>query len=164
VAAVVIFGGVVSTLGFVAGNAFGTPRYAYAMARDGYLPRALAWIDPRRGVPLGAIIATCIASTVMTLGFSDGPLFAMSNLAVAVQYLGTSLAVGKSGLGKAAPRRIPRVVLGMLGTVVSVWILGKGTAGERRIAALALVCGVLLGIGSRFWAKRRAGGSRSSAA
>jgi amino acid transporter len=154
---VVIWGGVVSTLGFVAGNAFGTPRYAYAMAQDGYLPRALAFVDPRRGAPLGAIAATAIVSVVLTLSFSDGPLFAISNLAVAVQYLGTCLAVGWGAL-RGGERRGRRFFFAVAGAAVSLWILGKGTAEERRVAFAALAAGALFGVGRYLtagWPRRK---------
>jgi amino acid transporter len=151
---VVIWGGVVSTLGFTAGNAFGTPRYAYAMALDGYLPRALAWIEPRRGAPLGAIIATGLVSSIMTASFTDGPLFAMSNLAVAVQYLGTCLAVARLPPQPGGTPRALRISIALTGALVSVWILGKGTSLERRISAAALAAGLVLGLINRYYARR----------
>src|SRR5688572_7243202 len=41
-AVVVSVGGLISMLGFVSGSALGTPRYLYAVALEGHLPRALA--------------------------------------------------------------------------------------------------------------------------
>ena len=156
---VVIWGGVISTLGFVAGNAFGTPRYAYAMAQDGYLPRVLAYVDARRGAPLGAIAATGVIAAIMTASFPGRALVGMSNLAVAVQYLGTCLAIGR-GAWRAKPSdavegsRSVRLLAAILGTAVSAWILAQGDATERVIAAVALAVGLVLGVGSRALSRR----------
>src|SRR5690606_3776155 len=44
-------GGLISTLGFVSGSALGTPRYLYAVALEGQLPRGLAAIHARHQSP-----------------------------------------------------------------------------------------------------------------
>ncbi len=154
---VVIWGGVVSTLGFVAGNAFGTPRYAYAMAQDGYLPRALAYVSARRGAPLGAIAATGVVAAIMTASFPQDALFGMSNVAVAVQYLGTCLAIAVAA--RRGDRRVRRVVLGVLGAAVSIWIMSAGAGVEVRTAAYALAVGVALGLLERLISRARRRGS-----
>ncbi len=149
---IVVWGGVISTLGFVAGNAFGTPRYAFAMAEDGYLPRALAYVDPRRGAPLGAIAATGILAAILAATVVGGVLFALSNLAVAVQYLGTCLAIGKSAFVDRQATKRRRALRGLIalgGAAVSVWIMLQGVASERRTAALAVGLGLLVGLLSK---------------
>jgi amino acid transporter len=143
---VVAWGGIVSTLGFVAGNAFGTPRYAFAMAEDGALPRALSYVDPRRGAPLAAIALTCTCAAVLTASFPARALVGISNLAVAVQYLGTCFAVA---LAAARARRHGALAVAALGALVSCWILTQGDAVERRTAAACLLVGVLVGALSR---------------
>ena len=142
------WGGVISTMGFVAGNAFGTPRYAYAMAEDGYLPRALAYVDAKRGAPLGAILATGICAAVLTATFSERALVGISNLAVAVQYLGTCLAVAWAGRRTKARRSLTMIVAG-LGAAVSVWIMCQGDAVERMTAVAAIAVGIGVGLLSR---------------
>jgi amino acid transporter len=153
----VVWGGVISTLGFVAGNAFGTPRYAHAMAEDGYLPRVLAYVDPIRSAPLGAIAATAIITVAMTACFPEGALFGMSNLAVAVQYLGTSLVIAYLGLRPRVgqPRRPLHVVVGVMGAAMSVWIMSAGTLVETRTAGIALAIGACFGAGAWLLRRRR---------
>lgn len=153
---VVVWGGVVSTLGFVAGNAFGTPRYAFAMAEDGYLPRVLAYVDPRRGAPLGAIVATGLCAAFLSATFPGRALVGISNLAVAVQYLGTCLAVAREALRDGRPRRALTLCIAAAGVTVSVWVLLQGDAVERRTASIAVGLGVLVGVISRRLTRGRA--------
>ncbi len=150
---VVVWGGVVSTLGFVAGNAFGTPRYAFAMAEDGYLPKVLAYVDPRRGAPLGAIAATCICAAILAASFPGRALVGISNLAVAVQYLGTCLAVGRESLREDRAGKLRTLLLAASGSAVSLWVLMQGDPVERKTAAVAIGLGVIVGLISRRTAK-----------
>lgn len=146
---IVVWGGVISTLGFVAGNAFGTPRYAFAMAEDGYLPRALTYVSRRRGAPLGAIVATGLCAAALTASFPGRALVGISNLAVAVQYLGTCLAIGRGALVGRGWRRGLRALAAGLGILVSIWILAQGDAVERRTAFGAVALGLVIGYFSR---------------
>ena len=53
---VILVGGSISMLGFLSGDALGTPRSLYAFARDGLLPAPLARLHPRFRTPWLAII------------------------------------------------------------------------------------------------------------
>ena len=88
-------GGVISTLGFVSGSALGTPRYLFAAAEDGHLPRALARVHPHFESPHLAVLATGAIACLLVIPFDYRSLIGMSNVSVAVQYLATCLAVLK---------------------------------------------------------------------
>jgi APA family basic amino acid/polyamine antiporter len=143
--ALVTFGGLVSTLGFVSGSALGTPRYLFAAAEDGHLPRRLATLHPRFDSPHVATLATSALAIALLIPFDYRSLIGMSNVAVAVQYIGTCLAVlplrkrdgatGISLVGRAAP---------YVGTAMSIWICTEANGTELLWAGASLALGLLL--------------------
>lgn len=152
---VVAVGALVSTLGFVSGSALGTPRYLFAMARDGRLPLVLSQLHPRFGSPHLAILATCTLAGALVLPFDYRTLIGMSNVAVAVQYGSTSWSVFLAGF-RAPPqsRRARRMALGALGALTSVAICFAATGQEALLAATALAVGIVI---SRLTRSRAAG-------
>lgn len=134
-------GGLISTLGFVSGSALGTPRYLYAVALEGQLPRGLAAIHARHQSPHVAVVATASLAIACVVPFDYRALIGMSNVAVAVQYLATCLAVQR--LGGAKPRPALRAV-SWLGVGVSLWIFTEASRQELLWAAAALIVGAAL--------------------
>jgi amino acid transporter len=151
VGAVVTLGGLISILGFISGNALGTPRYAFAAAEDGYLPRALAHVHPRFGTPSRAVVFTCLLAATLTAVLDYRRLIGMSNLAVAAQYLATCAAVPVlRRRGASAAFRAPGgLVTPLAGGLVSLWIFTEGSREELAYATAALACGVALALVSR---------------
>jgi APA family basic amino acid/polyamine antiporter len=138
---VIAVGGLISTLGFVSGSALGTPRYLYAVALDGQLPRRLAAIHSRHESPHVAVVATAALAIACVVPFDYRALIGMSNVAVAVQYLATCLAIQK--LGKEKPNRTSRWI-SWSGVAVSLWIFTEASRQELIWAAVALVVGAIL--------------------
>jgi amino acid transporter len=138
---VISVGGLISTLGFVSGSALGTPRYLYAMAQGGQLPRSLAAIHARHQSPHVAVIATAALAVCFVVPFDYRALIGMSNVAVAVQYLATSLAVRRLGAEKA---RRTSAWISWAGVAVSLWIFTEASAQELLWAAAALLVGAAL--------------------
>jgi len=137
-------GGLISTLGFVSGSALGTPRYLYATAVDGHLPSPLSALHPKFDSPHVAILTTASVSAALASSFDYRALIGMSNVAVAVQYLGTCLAV------LVLRRRDPhspgfRAPLGptmpLLGAAVSLWVFTEATGQELTWAAISMLVG-----------------------
>lgn len=136
--AVIAWGGLVSTLGFVSGSALGTPRYLFAMGAARQLPHLLAHVHPRFGSPHVAILATAGAALACVLPFDYRSLLGMSNVAVASQYLATCLAVlfenrpPQSGLSSWARSRVHKLGFWapIVGALVSVWIVTEATSTE----------------------------------
>ena len=80
-------GGAVSMLGFLSGDALGTPRMLFAFARDGFIPSRLARLHPRFSTPWLAIATHAgLAWSVATLG-TFGVLALLSNVALLSCYL-----------------------------------------------------------------------------
>lgn len=141
--ALVTFGGLISTLGFVSGSALGTPRMLFAAAEDGHLPRGLSGLHPRFDSPHRAILATSLVAILLVIPFDYRSLIGMSNVAISVQYLATCLAVlplrkrdgvaGVSLVGRIAP---------YVGAAVSVWIVTEASGEELIWAGGSLIAGV----------------------
>ena len=66
-----LVGGAISMLGFLSGDALGTPRSLYAFARDGLLPAPLARLHPRFHTPWIAIVVH--AAVVWALARDNTP-------------------------------------------------------------------------------------------
>jgi APA family basic amino acid/polyamine antiporter len=142
---VVAAGGLISTLGFVSGSALGTPRYLYAAAADGHLPAALAAVHARFESPHKAVVSTAVLAMALVIPFDYRSLIGMSNVAVAVQYLATCLAVLKL---RQQPRgkgfRIPfGPTVPLLGAAVSLWVFTQASWRELGWAAASLAVGLL---------------------
>jgi APA family basic amino acid/polyamine antiporter len=138
---VIAAGGLISTLGFVSGSALGTPRYLYAVATGGQLPAQLAAVHPRYQSPHVAVVATAALAIVCVVPFDYRALIGMSNVAVAVQYLATCLAVRKLAQHKAtAASRW----LSWIGAAVSIWIFTEASRTELIWAAVSLAVGAVL--------------------
>jgi amino acid transporter len=140
---VVAAGGLISTLGFVSGSALGTPRYLYAAALDRHLPAALAAVHPRFESPHVAVVATAALAAALVIPFDYRALIGMSNVAVAVQYLATCLAVLR--LRKLSGNEIQRKrgpFIPLIGAAVSLWIFTEASWLELGWAAASLLVGV----------------------
>jgi amino acid transporter len=135
---VIAIGGLISTLGFVSGSALGTPRYLYAAALEGQLPRQLALTHPRFQSPHLAVMATAALAIACVVPFDYRALIGMSNVAVAVQYLATCLAVIKFRRGRT---RGPRTIVPWLGVAVSLWIFTEASRTELVWASISLAVG-----------------------
>jgi amino acid transporter len=138
---VIAVGGLISTLGFVSGSALGTPRYLYAVALEGQLPKRLASIHRRHQSPHVAVLATAALAVICVVPFDYRSLIGMSNVAVAVQYLVTCLAVYKAQRGTAHG---VRRVLPWIGAAVSLWIFTEASSTELIWAAASLAVGAVL--------------------
>jgi amino acid transporter len=141
---VVLAGGLISTLGFVSGSALGTPRYLYAAALDGHLPASLAAVHERYESPHRAVVTTAILAIALVIPFDYRSLIGMSNVSVAVQYLGTCLAVLELRKRGSAPGfRVPLgPLVPLLGVAVSLWVFTEATWLELGWALGSLAVGL----------------------
>src|SRR5262249_6973258 len=67
IGAIVAIGSLVSTGGFTAGSALGSPRYGQAIAAHGLMPAALAKIHPRWHTPYVSIVWTTALTAALAL-------------------------------------------------------------------------------------------------
>jgi amino acid transporter len=145
----VLVGGGISMLGFLSGDALGTPRSLYAFAREGLLPAPVARLHPRFRTPWVAIIVhATIAWALASIG-SFGVLVLLANVALLFSYLLCCLAAielqrrhVQTGGSPFVPPGGPLVPA--LACVVVLWLLSHASAQEFAVTAgAALVAGLL---------------------
>jgi amino acid transporter len=147
----VLAGGLISTFGYVAGSALGTPRYVYAAAVDRFLPKQLASIHGVFHSPHRAVVVTALVAMGLTLAFDYRSLIGMSNVSVAVQYLVTCWAVLRfRRTGETTGFRAPGGWLTpMIGMAVSLWVFTEASGQELLFAAGAMGVGIVVSRVSR---------------
>jgi amino acid transporter len=141
-------GAMVSILGLESNTTLNGPRYVFALARDGYGPRALARVHPRWRTPAAAIAFQ--TAVVLALAFSGSfvQLALLSVVARLATYAGTAAAVprlrrrfGDSGQGVRLPggSLIPRAAL-----VLCVVLVLSTRPANLLAGAVALLVGALV--------------------
>lgn len=85
-AAVVSLGGIVATASVLLTAVLGVSRLAYAMAREGDLPRGLAVLHPAHGTPWRAVWLTGLVMAALVLLVDLGPVVAVSTFALLFYY------------------------------------------------------------------------------
>jgi amino acid transporter len=100
-------------------------------------------VHPHFGSPHVAIAATAALAAALAIAFDYRALIGISNVAVAVQYLSTCLAVPILRRRGVPGRRIPGgPIVPLLGAAVSLWVFTEASREELVWAAAALAIGV----------------------
>ncbi len=149
-------GFLVSAFGYLCGMTLAVPRALFAFARDGVLPSQLAAVHPKYNTPWIAIIVQCMLTwfLAMTNGFEA--LVILSNVAVALVYLGCAAAAWK--LRRMPPRadagstfQIPGgSVVPVLAVGAILFLFSSITAKEWSVLlTVAIIASVLYFVASR---------------
>lgn len=97
---------IVSTFGFMTATMLSTPRTLFALALDGYLPRALAAVHPTRHTPHVAILVQAVIMTAIAATGTYVKLAIIANVPILLVYLGCCLAIVRlRRLGAGAAER-----------------------------------------------------------
>jgi amino acid transporter len=146
-------GGAIAGRGTNRNTVLAGPRYLFALAADGFLPRFLSRVHPRYRTPALAIaVQTAIALPLALTGSFVG-LAALSVVARLITYLGTAAAVPvlrRRGAGGKAAFRLPGGIL----IPVAAGLLTVGLAASATRANL-LAAGVALLVGAGLFQLRR---------
>ncbi len=121
-------GAAISTFGYLGGMTLSMPRILFALARDGFLPRALAAVHPEHRTPQTAIIV----QSILTLGLAASGTFEqlaiLANVSALALYFGCALAawrlrqLGVGGAGGGI--RMPAAgVVPLIACAVILWLL-----------------------------------------
>jgi amino acid transporter len=150
---------VISVFGTNAGAALVSPRRFFAMAERGDLPRYLAVVNPKSGVPVAAVVTTMALSAVLAATGTFAELAALGVIARFLQYIPTCLAaiVLRRRDGDAPPTgfRLPWGPVIPILTVVLCCALMANTDPVRLIkGAIAVAIGIPL-YGLSRWARTR---------
>ena len=145
IGAIVLLGSMVSTAGFTAGSALGSPRYAEAMGKEGVLPRIMARIHPRFQTPHVAILVTALFAAAMALRFDYRTLVGVANVTVVIQYVASCVAVPvlrrKEPVDGSRWRVPGGVLLPILGSFGSAYLLRYVKREEWQFSAGSFVVG-----------------------
>lgn len=145
-----LIGAVVSMFGYMSGMMLAMPRALYAFARDGYLPRALAKVDPKTHVPVAAIVVHFVAVSLLAVSGSFESLAILSNISALLLYLLCSLAAFQLRRldvqeGGGTPFRIPGgALIPWLSVGVILFLLSNATFNELRAIGIALAIAAAL--------------------
>ncbi|MES2223249.1 MAG: amino acid permease [Acidobacteriota bacterium] len=152
----------VSIFGSLAGGMFSAPRAFFLAAEDGTLPAALAKVHPRFRTPHIAILV--VAALMFLLAASGGfkHLAILSSASILCVYLAVCLGALKL---RYTRKQVPGAfrapggpLIGILGSIVVIWLLSHST----RVEVVAL-CGTLMVSTAYFFARRWYMNRRSAA-
>jgi len=144
-----LIGASISMFGYLSGMMLAMPRTLFAFARDGYLPRVLAKVNPITKVPVAAIIAHAVAVCILAISGRFESLAILSNISALLLYLLCSAAafelrrrnVQEGGI----PFRIPGgPTVPVLSIIVILFLLSNATRAEMLTVAGALAAATLL--------------------
>ncbi len=138
-------GAVVSMFGYLGGMTLSVPRAVFAMAADGFLPRALAAVHPVHRTPHVAIATQSLAALVLAVTGTFERLAILANVAALALYFGCALAAWRlraDGVaGATAGGRVPLGgVAPFLAMPVILWLL-TGLTRDEWIGFAAVVAG-----------------------
>jgi len=107
--ALLLAGATVSMFGYLGGMTLSMQRMLFALARDGFLPRALATVDPVHHSPQAAIVAQSLLALVLASSGTFEKLAIFANVSALALYFGCALASwrlrnpGEHGAGSIVP-------------------------------------------------------------
>lgn len=142
-------GAVVSMFGYLGGMTLSVPRAVFAMAGDGFLPRALAAVHPVHRTPHIAIVTQSMAALALAVTGTFERLAILANVAALALYFGCALAAWRLRAAETpAASPATRVPLGgvapFLAMPVILWLLTGVTRAEWLGFAAVVVMGSLV--------------------
>ncbi|HUV97676.1 MAG TPA: amino acid permease [Acidobacteriaceae bacterium] len=155
----VMIGVAVSIFGSLAGGLLSTPRAFFLAAEDGMLPRALAQVHPRFRTPHVAILT--VATLMFLLAASGGfkHLAILSSTSILCVYLAICLGALKLRYTRkrepGAFRAPGGPLIGILGSIMVIWLLSHSTRVEVRALSGSLAVSIAYFFARRWYLKRR---------
>jgi amino acid transporter len=144
-----IAGAAISMMGYLAGDATGSPRLLFAFARDGILPRVLGRLSPQGHTPLAAIACHCVIAIALALSGSYMALIIVATLVTVVVYVlgcAAALRLRAMGVEHAGPVTPVRGLwpAALVSFAAMGWVAAQSTREEAlAIAALAAVASLI---------------------
>jgi amino acid transporter len=116
-------GAAISMFGYLGGMTLSMPRIVYALARDGFLPRALAAVHPTYRSPQAAIVAQALLTLALAITGTFEKLAIFANVSALALYFGCATASWKLS-GKPLVPLLASVVIAWLltGLTLTEWI------------------------------------------
>ena len=143
---VLLVGASISMFGYLGGMTLSMPRMLFALARDGFLPRALAAVHPVYRSPHVAIVVQSAIVLAFALTGTFERLAILANVSVLALYFGCALAswqlrrLGIEGGGTGTAFRVPLAgAVPWLACAVIAWLLTGLTRDEWLAFAACVV-------------------------
>ncbi len=149
-------GAAVSMFGYLGGMTLSVPRIVFALAGDGFLPKALAAVHPTHRTPHVAIAVQSLLALALAVSGTFERLAILANVSALALYLGCAIAawrlraVGRSR-GDVGPRVPLAGVAPLLAVPVILWLLTGLTRDEW------IGFGACVALGSLVYAAARRG-------
>jgi APA family basic amino acid/polyamine antiporter len=159
--ALLLAGAAVSMLGTLSGHVLVVSRSLFALSRDGFLPRALASIHPRRRTPHVAIAVQSATACALALTSSFERLAVLASVTILCLYGVCCLAAWelrrRDVQAEGPPLRLPGTALAPpLACAAIAWMLTGVTAAEwAALAVVLLVASVVFAATAPARARRR---------
>ena len=137
------------TFAAMAGQA-AAARLLYGMARDGRLPRALAEVDSRRGVPQAALLSAAALTLVVSVWAARrddglGLLVSIVDIgALAAFTLLHASVVGYFAVSRRAPQTALHVMVPIAGSIVTLWVLLEASRAAQMVGVAWLAAGIVV--------------------
>jgi APA family basic amino acid/polyamine antiporter len=140
-------GAAISMLGYLGGMTLSMPRMLFALARDGFLPRALTRVDPVHHSPRAAIVVQTLITLAMAVTGTFEKLAVLANVSALALYFGCALAAWRLRPASVGVARIGTATLSAavpwLACAVIAWLF-TGVTRDEWIAFGALVAAASL--------------------
>jgi len=153
-------GAIVSTLGYLSGMTLAVPRALFALARDGFLPKAVASVHPRFLTPHVAIVLQSALVCGLAIGNEFEALAVLANLSALLLYLASAVAgylLKRRGIADAGakPFSLPGgPTVHLLSCAMIVWLLTSITRDEWMKVGLTLAAASVVFVVTRASAAR----------
>ena len=149
--ALLLAGAAISMFGYLGGMTLSVPRVVFALARDGYLPTALAAVHPRYRTPQAAIVVQSILALALAVTGTFEPLAILANASALALYLGCAVAAwrlraapengttagpGRSFVGVAPFLAVPVILWLLTGLTRSEWLAFGGCVAAASVVYL----------------------------
>lgn len=129
-------------------------RLLFGMARDGRLPRALASVDDRYGVPRAALVTAAALTLVVSVWAArrpDGLDILVSIVDIGALAAFTLLHVSVVGyfvVAKRAPARLAHRLVPVVGALITIWVIVEASLLAKLVAGTWLAAGLIaVGLG-----------------
>ena len=150
-----LIGATISMFGYLGGMTLSMPRMLFALARDGFLPRALAAVHPLHRSPQTAIVVQSLLALVLAISGTFEKLAILANVSALALYFGCALAawrlrqMGVHPSTRAGPIRSGNSlgaggVVPWLACAVIVWLLTGLTRDEWLGFAVCIAAGTVV--------------------
>jgi APA family basic amino acid/polyamine antiporter len=149
-----LVGAAISMFGYLGGMTLSMPRMVFALARDGFLPRALAAVHARYHSPHAAIVLQSALALALALSGTFENLAILANVSALGLYLGCALAAWRlrllNGQGQGAALGTTRAgVLPAATCLVILWLLTGLTRNEWIAVSVCLALATAVYLAAR---------------